>query len=246
MLSKNTIKYVKSLHLKKYRNIENKFIAEWGKILKELINSNQNIYKLYITTKFLNENSEKLVWYDYDIIDEYELKGISWLISNVDWIAIIEKYKEILPKNNDNELVLVLDWINDPWNLWTIIRLADRYWIKYIICSENTVDIYNLKVIMSTMWSFIRVNIAYTNLFNYLSSLNKKTIYWAVLDWENIHNKKLGNSWYIIIWNESNWISKELIDIINEKITIPNYWWAESLNAWISAWIILDNFFRNN
>jgi TrmH family RNA methyltransferase len=139
-----------------------------------------------------------------------------------------------------DELVLILDRINDPGNLGTIIRIADWYGVSQIICSPDTVDCYNPKVLMATMGSFTRVSICYIDLDRYLSEIEWK-IYGAYLDGENIHTKDFENfGWYLVIGSEAHGISSSLEKYITDKVTIPRFWLAESLNAGIATAVILD------
>lgn len=243
MLSKNQIKYIKSLHSKIARNEEKKFLVEWKKSLIELLNSDFKVDLLIISQKFYNENIALISNNSFEIIKDDEIAKLSTYKTNTDWIAIVYQ-KENIKLNNNNEIILVLDDIKDPWNLGTIIRIADFYSIKKIIASNNTCEFYNPKVISRTMWSFSRVSIYYTNLEDYLKN-QQFPIYWSFLSWEDIHKIKFEKSWFLVIWNESNWISKEVEKLITKKITISKLWNAESLNAWVACWIIIDNIFRN-
>jgi TrmH family RNA methyltransferase len=142
-------------------------------------------------------------------------------------------------------LTLILDGINDPGNLGTIIRTADWYVITHIIASLDTVDCYSSKVIMATMWSFTRIKISYLDLEKYLSSLSWSAIYWAYLDGESAHEKNFSHTpAYLVIGSESHGIRPPLEKYITDKITIPCYGEAESLNAWVATAIILDNLRR--
>lgn len=243
MISKNQIKYIKSLHSKITRNEEKKFLVEWKKSLIELLNSDFRIEKLIISQDFYNENIALISRYNFEIIKENEITNLSTYKTNTDWIAVIYQ-KENIKLNNNNEIILVLDNIKDPWNLGTIIRIADFYSIKKIIASNNTCEFYNPKVISRTMGSFSRISIYYTNLEDYLKN-EQFPIYWSFLSWEDLHKTKFEKSWFLVIWNESNWISKEIEKIVTKKITISKPWNAESLNAWVACWIIVDNIFRN-
>ena len=131
---------------------------------------------------FFNATKDKIN-IKFEICSEEELSKASTLKNNNSWIAIVKQKNDKLDNYIFNETTLVLDDIKDPWNLWTIIRIADWYWIKNIVCSNDTCEFYNPKVIISTMWSFSRVNIKYTNLKDFLS-LQKMPIYWAFLWWE--------------------------------------------------------------
>ena len=243
MPSKNQIKYIKSLHNKITRNEEKKFLVEWKKSLIELLNSNFKIDLLIISQDFYNKNSLLISKYNFEIIKESEITNLSTYKTNTDWIAIVNQKENIL-LNNDGEFILVLDDIKDPGNLWTIIRIADFYSIKKIIASNNTCEFYNPKVISRTMWSFSRISIYYTNLEDYLKK-QKAPIYWTFLSWDDIHKTEFKKSWFLVIWNESNWISSLVEKYITKKITISKPGNAESLNAWVACWIIVDNIYRN-
>lgn len=243
MISKEQIKFIKSLHIKKYRQENKLFLVEWKKSLEELLKSDFKIQKLYITKDFLEKNKSLLLNKIYYITDSNYLEKVSTYKTNSDWIAIVEfkENKDFLIKKY--ETVIVLDEIKDPWNLWTIIRICDWFWIDKIIASNNTVEIYNPKVISSTMWSFCRVKIFYTDLKNYFKD-KKNDIYGTFMSWEDVHNIKQFSWWYIFIWNESNWISQNLKNFITKKITIPRFWKTESLNAAIATAIVVDNLMR--
>lgn len=241
MLTKNQIKYIKSLHNKKDRNENNAFLVEWKKSLIELLNSDFLIELLIVSQDFYDENKKSILNIQTEIIKSDEITKLSTLAINSDWIAVVKQKENSKLDNNWNEIILVLDDIKDPWNLWTIIRIADWYWIKKIISSNNTCEFYNPKVIISSMWSFCRINLFYTELDQYLKSQNLP-ILWAFLGWENIHKMTFEKKWlFLIIWNESNWISKTLEKLVTKKITIPRFGQAESLNAWVATAVILDN-----
>jgi len=249
MISKEKQKFIRSLWDKKTRLEEWLFLVEWEKSILELINSNFEIKNLYLTKKFEEKHKEILENIDYEISDNETIEKISNIKSNNSWIAMV-----VSPKNKDikienGEFIVVLDTINDPGNLWTIIRICDWYGIKKIIASSETVELTNPKVVSSSMGSISRTNIFYTDLEKYFEE-NKKDfdIYGAFLDWENIHKIDFEKSkwWFIIIWNESHWISKKLEKFITKKITIPSFWKAESLNAWVACGIIIDNIFRKS
>ena len=245
MISKNKAKYIKSLHDKKFRNEYEEFLVEWKKSLEELLNSDFEILDLFISKDFFDSNRVLLNNVEFEICEIDEITKVSTLKTNSDWIALVRQKQNKELQNNNSETILVLDEIKDPWNLWTIIRIADWYWIKKIIASNNTVEFYNPKVIISSMWSFCRTQIYYTDLKQYLEK-QKMPIYWAFLGWEDLHKTSLDSNSFLVIWNESNWISSEIEKLVTKKITIPRFGWAESLNAWIATWIIIDNIKRFN
>lgn len=244
MLTKNKKKFIKSLKNKKER-IENQvFVVEWEKNILEMIDSDFKIMDLFISENFYKKNKTSLSDKIFEIISEKEIQEISISVTNTSAIWIFKTKENSYIEKENNEFVLVLDEINDPGNLWTILRICDWYNIKKIIASKNTVELTNPKVIASTKGSLKRVQIFYTDLVDYFKWKNDE-FFWAFLDWENIHKINFEKKWwYIIIWNEAHWISKEVEKFITKKITIPRFWWAESLNAWIATAIIFDNIFR--
>lgn len=243
MISKNKLKYIKSLHDKKFRNQYSEFLVEWEKSIEELLKSDFEIVELFLSQNFAKKIQNQIKT-NFEICSEDELSKASTLKNNNSWIAIVRQKQNIFQNKLLSSTTLVLDDIKDPWNLWTIIRIADWYGIKNIVCSNDTCEFYNPKVIISTMWSFSRVNIVYTNLKDFLTEQNMP-IYWAFLGWEDLRNIKLEKNSFIIIWNESRWISKDLEEIVTKKITIPRFWNAESLNAWVATWIIINSLFIN-
>jgi TrmH family RNA methyltransferase len=165
---------------------------------------------------------------------------MSTLNTNDAWVIVVRMRPNIVPKIKKDELVIVLDSINDPGNLGTIIRIADWYGISHIIASLDTVDMYNSKVLMATMWSFSRVSIYYTNIDQYLSK-NEWKIYWAYLNGENVHSKKFTiEQTHLVIGSEAHGISPNIEKYITDKITIPRFGLAESLNAGVATAIIVD------
>lgn len=244
MLTKNKKKFIKSLKNKKER-IENQvFVVEWEKNILEMIDSDFEIMDLFVSENFYKKNKNSLSDKIFEIISEKEIQEISISVTNTSAIWIFKTKENSYIEKENNEFVLVLDEINDPGNLWTILRICDWYNIKKIIASKNTVELTNPKVIASTKGSLKRVQIFYTDLVEYFKWKNDE-LFWAFLDWENIHKINFEKKWwYIIIWNEAHWISKEVERFITKKITIPRFWWAESLNAWVATAIIFDNIFR--
>lgn len=248
MISKNKKKFIKSLKNKKERFENKAFVVEWEKWILELLDSDFEILDFFISKDFYEKNKEKLNIFQkkFEIIEKKDLEEISNSVSNKSWVLVLEIKENKYLEKVWNEFVLVLDDLNDPWNLGTILRICDWYGIKKIIASKNTVELTNPKVIASTMGSIKRVNIFYTDLEKYFE-WKKDEIYWAFLDWKNIYKENFWEKWwYLIIWNESHWISEKIKKFTTKKITIPKIWNAESLNAWVATWIILDNIFRKN
>ncbi|MBI9038678.1 MAG: RNA methyltransferase [Bacteroidales bacterium] len=253
MLSKNQIKHINSLKIGKFRRIFKQFLLEGKKSVYDLLNSDFEIIEIYALKYWIDENivileNKKI---EFQEINEKELSRISSQKTPNDVIAIVKiPINEIIPKNIFSGLCLVLDEIKDPGNLGTIIRTADWFGIENIICSKNSVDVYNPKVVQATMGSITRVKVYYTQLSDFLSSKPSETkIFGTMLEGENIYKTELIENAIILIGNESQGISSELLPMIDEKISIPkgskNFQsQAESLNASIATAIICSEFQR--
>ncbi len=264
MLSKNQIKFVNSLKQKKNRTEHNLFIAEGIKIVPELLLSKIKVKQIFASSDFLNiTNIDK----DIECIEVKlnELERLSALITPNEVLAVCEipEY-ELNNVDFNDKLTLVLDNIQDPGNLGTIIRIADWFGIENIICSNETADAFNPKVVQATMGSIARIKVHYIGLAeffeNYQKSYSNKSagrkpegihIYGALIDGENIYNSPLASNGFIIIGNESKGISNDIISYVTDKISIPSFSHsksadgkAESLNAAIAASIICSEFRR--
>lgn len=243
MVSKQQQKYVQSLHNKKYRLEYNVFLVEGEKGILELLRSDYHIIEIFATekgkTQLLNINYEGNIYE----ANEKEITQISTLKNNNFGIAVVNQKEEKLDVHQLGNCI-VLDGINDPGNLGTIIRLADWYGIKQIIMSMDTVEFYNPKVISASMGSFLRVDFKYCDLEEYLQTSKKNTI-GAFLKGQNVHNFKAEEDLNIIIGSESHGIRKNIEPFIDSRITIPRIGEAESLNAAIATAIILDNVYRH-
>lgn len=238
MLSKNQIKLITRLKQKKYRQQDGFFVVEGIKTITELLQSNIELQALY-TTQTFNIDAKNEV-----LISEEDLKRISFLTTPNKALAIFKTPK---PKSIREEgLIVALDAIRDPGNLGTIIRLCDWFGVKDLICSNQTVDCYNPKVIQATMGSITRVNVSYVDLVQFLNN-TELTIYGAFMDGENIYKKDNIKDGILVMGNEANGISKEVEALINEKIAIPrfgNLQATESLNVATASAILLSEFKR--
>lgn len=247
MLSKSQISFVCSLHQKKYRKEYNLFIVEGSKSIIEFINSNYEIEHIYsqkeAITKF-NNLSGKI---KHTEITATELKKISALTTPHDALAlvVIPATTNMLPESFKNKLTLVLDKVQDPGNLGTIIRTADWFGFKEIICSEETVEAYNPKTVQATMGSLSRIKIHYTDLPS-LFELTNIPVYGAFLDGTSIYNTNWEAEGFVVLGNEGNGITKEVEKCVTHKITIPKFGGAESLNVAISAAIFCTELRRPN
>jgi TrmH family RNA methyltransferase len=241
MLSKNQIKLIKSLNKKKHRLEHGLFVTEGVKVIKEFLKSSFQLRALYsVADIFHVEQGESY------IISKKELDKITNLKTSQTALAIFEIPKPIQPLE-DVKLSLALDGIRDPGNLGTIIRMCDWFGIEQLICSQDTVDCFNPKVVQATMGSLTRVDIIYTNLESYLSNSSAYT-YGAYMEGNNVYKSSIntGNS-IIVLGNEANGITANIQSHIDEKISIPNYGsakGAESLNVAMAGAILLSEFKR--
>jgi RNA methyltransferase, TrmH family len=256
LLSNNQVKHIQSLKQKKFREIHRQFLAEGSKLVLAILESPCKIIAVYALADWLKRNEKNLLSkkISFTEISEVEMERITALSSPSQVLAIAEiPETPILPVPAFHNLVLLLDDIKDPGNLGTIIRIADWFGIESIICSENTVDLYNPKVIQATMGSVARVSVHYLNLPEYLSSLDPAIkIYGTFPEGENIYSIQLDPDGIILIGSESFGISPEVALKVTNRISIPYYSndagrdHAESLNASIATAIICSEFRRRS
>lgn len=255
-LSKNDIKFFASLKIKKFRDTHSLFLAEGEKITSEALHYNSLLHSIIALPVWLKENEKQLNKLNIHNIYECsnaELERISSQKSPNSVIAvlrIIDK-EDITEPNKNDGVTLMLDGIQDPGNLGTIIRMADWFGISKIICSHTSVELYNPKVIQSSMGAFLRVNIVYTDLEKLLLKINQMgeiVSYGAFLNGRNIYTTHIKKPAIIVIGNESQGISCEIEKLLNEKITIPSFskglQKTESLNAAIATAILCSEFAR--
>lgn len=248
MISKNQFKLIHALDQKKQRKKYGLFLVQGEKNVGELLNSDFVIKHIFATAQYINKmaatlTNQHLIPLTVEATED-ELKKAGTLNSNNSVLAIAECKISDVPAISDNELILILDGVGDPGNFGTIIRVADWYGIKHIICSPDCADFYNPKVIAATMGSFARVSISHTALPEYLNK-QSSPIYGAFLAGSNIHKTQLSKSAFIVMGSESHGISESVSKYITNKITIPNFGNAESLNVAMATGIILDNFKRS-
>lgn len=236
MLSNNQKKFLNSLKQKKYRNLHSMFIVEGEKLIKELVNSDFEIVNIF--------GAEDLLSYtDLVKINERELSTISQLKTPNKYLAVVKQKQSLC--NDFKGLTLLLDGVKDPGNLGTIIRIADWFGISNIVCSCDCVDIYNFKVIQSTMGSIFRVNVFYKDLKEFIETNKDKKVYGAVLGGENVYEITIQKEdSFLVMGNESNGISKEIIKLLDNKISIPQFGSAESLNVAIATSILCSEYRR--
>ena len=248
MLSHNQIKYINSLKIKKFRQQHGCFIVEGEKGVSELLSGSLKVVKVFAIAEWLDRNeyliSKKSI--EQQEITADELKKISDLISPNQVLAIAEIPVAALPEPGEfTGMTLALDGIRDPGNMGTMIRTADWFGIRRIICSADSVDMYNPKVVQATMGSFGRVSVFYTDLIHFFKALPSDIpVYGALLEGPDITKMTFARPGIILIGSESHGISKELILYVNKPLHIPRFSLsgadnqAESLNASIANGII--------
>ena len=239
MITRAEILDIKSLATKQGREELGAFIAEGEKLVGEIRNSSLRIRRILQT---------KPIFADGEIVSAKEMERISQLKSANSVLAVVE-----LPSCNlaavkpDKNLVLALDRVQNPGNLGTIIRLADWFGISDIVCSEDTADCFNPKVVQATMGAILRVRVHYTNLAEWLAKQNT-TIYGTFLEGENIYSAQLDKSGVIVMGNEGQGISTEVAETVSHKLLIPPYpadrCGSESLNVAIATAVICSEFRR--
>lgn len=245
MLSKNTVKFIKSLHQKKYRSEFGQFFVEGEKSVLEVLQSDFLVDLLLVTESFEKKNSRHLDGYSGELISvtQNQLEQLGQFQSNDAALAVVKMKPNapFVPKKG--ELIIALDEVRDPGNLGTIIRIADWYGITQLVFSPQTAEVYNPKVIQATMGSFTRVKFFYGELDQIFDQW-KLPVYGAFLGGENIHTIKKPVPGILLMGNESKGISPELEKKVTQKVTIPGFGHAESLNVAIATAILCDNFKR--
>jgi TrmH family RNA methyltransferase len=242
MLSKSQISLIKSLYQKKYRKEHQLFLVEGFKSITEFINSNYVVHSIYCLKDMISNLPKSIQKQKIFEVNLSELEKISTLQTPQGILAILEIPHLQISKLKD--IIIVLDGVQDPGNMGTIIRTADWFGFREIICSENTVDIYNPKVIQATMGSLARVNISYQPLIDVLkrSTLPK---YGTLLNGENVFNINWPKEGFLIFGSEGKGISPDILDLITHPVTIPGSGQTESLNVAISAAICCAEIKRN-
>jgi RNA methyltransferase, TrmH family len=240
MLSKNEIKYIQSLCQKKFRQEEGTFIVEGTKLATELLNSDFTIRKIYALADW--KPAFQLPVAPINVTAE-ELAKISNLQTPNQVLMVVEQKQQVLLSLPETGITIMLDGIQDPGNLGTIIRIADWFGIKTIIAGEHTADLYNPKVIQSTMGSFSRVKVVYRSLEELLGT-STLPVYGALLKGLPIQQSPTIQNGLLLIGNESKGISENLLQWVSNPVTIPRIGGAESLNAAVATGIILSHLIK--
>ena len=240
-ISKNQLKLITSLSQKKYRQKHKLFIAEGIKVVQEMVNAAFSVERIFCTNDFFTTISDDKI----TRISDADLKKISNLKTPNKVLGLF-KIPDEKPLQK-NGLILVLDTINDPGNLGTIIRLCDWFGITQLICSKETVDCYNPKVVQASMGSLTRVSIHYINLEEYLQETHLPTFI-ADMNGENVYQMNLPKDGILILGNEANGLSENIKTLVKNKISIPRFGeiqQTESLNVATATAILLSEFRRS-
>ena len=240
MVSKKDIKLINSLKQKKFRDLKHFFVVEGKKSISEFLDSNYKLVKLFsIDCSFFNDLDNQIE------ISSDELRKISFFNNPDDHLAIFK-----IPENisvNENSLIVALDSVRDPGNLGTIIRTCEWFGVNDIICSNDSVDCFNPKVVQSAMGSLSRISINYLDLNSYLKN-TKLNLTGMTLNGDSLYNNKSSFEKGILIFgNEANGISDKLLSLLNQNLTIPrsiNSDFPESLNLSISVGVVLGEIKR--
>ncbi|MBL0274309.1 MAG: RNA methyltransferase [Chitinophagaceae bacterium] len=242
MLVKSKIKDIQTLGQKKFREQEGLFIAEGPKVVSELLESGSgNVKEVFALKDWIGENKKLLGKTTVTEISEKELERISGLTTPNKVLAIVQQFDRRTPGATKGKITLVLDAVQDPGNLGTIIRIADWFGVEQIVCSADTADVYNSKVVQATMGSIARVKVFYMDIPVWLAEQHDIQKYAAVLDGTDITTIKKISEGIIIFGNESRGISAEVLKCADIKLTIPKKGKAESLNVAVAVGIILSH-----
>ena len=247
MIRKNTIKWVHSLEMKKNRKREHLFVAEGPKVVGDLL-AHYRPRAVFATAEW-NGRASLPSYVTPETVSDDELRRLSFLQHPQQVIAVLEMDDDVSISVSPERLSLVLDGVQDPGNLGTIIRIADWFGIDNIVCSPDTADAYNPKVVQATMGSLARVNVSYTPLLPFLTSLPADMpIYGTLLDGSDIYASELSSRGIIIMGNEGNGISQEVRALVSKPLLIPNFRQggdcAESLNVAVATAITCAEFCR--
>lgn len=234
-LSKAKIKWVKSLHHKKTRDAEKCFVVEGEKMVHEGLEyfSDHLLHIFALNTAF--EEIPREFHHLTMMVNEKELHQLSELKTPNKFVAVFRKPK---PVQYDGKFALVLDGIQDPGNMGTILRLADWYGVNTVICSTDTVDMYNSKVVQASMGAIFRIDVMYTNLLSFLENTDQPK-YGALLNGEDYKKVKYAKNGLLIMGNEGAGIRPEIQALVGQAVTIPKYGQAESLNVGVATAILL-------
>jgi len=237
MLSKSQVKFIQQLSQKKYRVHHGLFVVEGHKSIEEFIHAGYSPKDLYVTDHHLFRG------YDALCIASQQMKSISHLKTPSNALAVFPTPSHTVLKETD--LILTLDAIQDPGNMGTLIRLCDWFGVRYLVCSYDTVDCYNPKVVRSSMGSLARVEVHYVDLPSWLSTQEDYKILGATMSGENMYSTSTPKRSILVIGNEGKGLSKAVAEQLDKEVSIPSYGKAESLNAAMAAGILMAEIKRS-
>ncbi len=243
MPGKSEIKDIQSLRHKKSREETGLFVAEGPKITGELATlAPQQVKKIYGVEEWVGKHKDQLSNVDYEIISETELQRLSQLQTPNEVLAVFYQFESNVPVN-PNGIILYLDAVQDPGNFGTIVRIADWFGIQHIVCGDGCADLYNIKVVQASMGSIARVNVFYDEEFGWLKK-QQLTKYAASLTGKSLDEVPAIQDGILVIGNESKGIQPSIMEMVDERITIPKKGTAESLNAAVATGIILSHLMK--
>jgi TrmH family RNA methyltransferase len=249
MLSRNQIKYIRSLAMKKYRSEHGVFVAEGNKLVNDMLTAFES--ELIIAKPSWMATQGDIPAKELLAADEDDIRKASLLKNPQDVIAVFKQpIYNVEEANPSEQLILALDGIQDPGNLGTIIRLADWFGIEHIVCSPDTADAFNPKTVQATMGALAHVKVHYTGLEAWLRRNERQAfpVYGAFLDGANIYSEELSHAGVIIMGNEGNGIRPAIEALVSAKLFIPSYpsdrETSESLNVAIATAIVCSEFRR--
>lgn len=245
MLTNKQIKLINSLHSKKGRIDNQLFLVEGEKAVMELVDSHIVVEYVVTTEAFVSKYNEQFKHTELYILEEESITKLSTLVTNSFGFAVVSMRQFNFQLAYKDEITVVLDGIRDPGNLGTIIRICDWYGVNQIVLSPDCTDFFNPKSIAASMGSYARVKFKYEDLRHVFESNASISVLGALLDGDNIHQVDFPKACFLLFGNESNGIRSENLSYVTQKITIPRYGLAESLNVGISTAIFLDNMKRN-
>lgn len=239
MISSTQIKSIRSLHQKKFRDSEKLFLVEGEKLHQELFLSDFEVVNSYATAEWLKNNENLYQKRIFTEIADSQLQRISALKTPNKILSVVKlkNWPLALLAPQKNKLTLVLDTVSDPGNLGTIIRTANWFGIKNIVCSPETVELHNPKVVQASMGSVFFTPVFYQDLPTYLSNYNNIVVHGAMLKGESLFSPGLTTPSVLVLGNESRGISAQLEKFISKKVSIPSFGNAESLNVTVACGI---------
>jgi TrmH family RNA methyltransferase len=246
MLSKSQVSFIKSLHQKKYRRENGLFIIEGIKSVSEFLQSSYQVHSIYYLPQYQSALPQSAANIKLFEVKNAELEKISTQQTPQGVLALVHipENRNLIAADLKEGFSLVLDGVQDPGNLGTIIRTADWFGFKNVICSDNTVEVYNPKTVQATMGSLCRVNVFYCKLGSLLSETSLP-VFGAVLNGKNLYDLNWGSGGLVVLGNEGQGISDDVMSLVTHPVTIPRVGGAESLNVAISAAILCADISRN-